>query len=159
MNTTNSASILQVNFSEILSYVSTLGIGGLVGTIFGYWFKDKLAQNAENKRKIREGKERQYKDLLSNVLAFFDGWEDKDCQKQFLRELYTNAPVYASDEVIRLSNKFLKGFDKEKPQQSKERDVIYGQLVLEIRKELNKIQGNPTTELSIDDIKIQKLNK
>lgn len=159
MNASNSASIIPVNFSEILSYISTLGIGGLAGTIFGYWFKDKLAQNAENKRKIREEKEQQYKDLLSNVLAFFDGWEDKDCQKQFLRELYTNAPVYASDEVIRLSNKFMQGFDKDKPQLAKDRDKIYGQLVLEIRKELNKIQGNPTTELTVEDIKIQKLNK
>ena len=159
MNATSSAFLLSTNLSEILSYISTLGIGGLIGTIFGYWFKDKLAQNAENKRKIREEKEQQYKDLLSNVLAFFDGWENRECQEQFLRELYTSAPVYASDEVIRLSNKFMQGFDKDKPQQAKDRDKIYGQLVLEIRKELNKIQGNPTTELSVDDIKIQKLNK
>ena len=154
MDATTSAELTRIG-QLIVSWIPTLGIGGIIG----YWVKAKLEQNAENKRKIREEKERQYKDLLSNVLAFFDGWEDKDCQRQFLRELYTNAPVYASDEVIRLSNKFMQGFDKDKPQPAKDRDKIYGQLVLEIRKELNKIQGNPATELTIADIKIQKLNK
>ena len=45
--------------NSFLSFISTLGIGGILGTVFGYWFKDKLERNAENKRRIREDREKQ----------------------------------------------------------------------------------------------------
>ena len=139
------------------TFITTATVFGLGGVV-GYWVKHQLEQQAENKRKIREGKETQYKDLLSNMLAFFEGWENKEHKQQFLREVYTNAPVFASDEVIKLANKFIKSHSS-KRKDLKESDRIYAELVLAIRKELNKIQGQPDTELSTKDIKIFKVDK
>ena len=139
---------------NLISLVTTFGIGGIVG----YWVKYHFDQLAENKRKIRKSKERQYKDLLSNLLAFFTGWENKEHKKQFMREVYTSAPVYASDEVIKLAHKFIQSHTIKK-KDLKESDKIYAELVLAIRRELNKIQGQPDTQLSMDDIKILKLDE
>lgn len=154
-----------INFNSIfssvgsfLSYFTTLGIGGFLGTIFGYWFKARLEQNAENKRKIREAKEQQYRDFLNNLMGFFDGWENKDFKKQFIWDVCANAPVYASDDVIKLAHEFIESFDQQNKKSADVRDVIYGKLVLAIRKELNKIQGEPLTQLKVEDIKVRKLN-
>lgn len=148
-----------LSLSTLFPLFSSLGLGGVIGTFFGYWFKNKLDENSENRRIVREGKEKQYKDLLSNLLAFFEGWENNSHKKQFMREVYTNAPVYASDDVIKLANKFLESHDSTNPKAGKNSDKLYAELVIAIRKELNKIQGQPDTKLSVTDIKIRKLNE
>lgn len=155
--TSSAASDIISGLNSVFPLVSSLGIGGVLGTLFGYWFKDKLERNTENKRKIREAREKQYTDLLNNLMGFFKGWEDKSKQKQFIWDLCANAPVYASDEVIKLSHRYIDSYDKEKKTGEKS-EVIYSKLVLAIRKELNKIQGEPTTELTEKDIQVKMLN-
>lgn len=136
-----------------ISFTTVFGLGSVVG----YWVKYHFDQLAENKRKVREAKERQYKDLLSNLLGFFTGWENTKHKKQFMREVYTSAPVYASDEVIKLAHKFLHSYTENK-RGLKRSDQIYAELVLAIRRELNEIQGQPDTKLLTKDIKILKLD-
>lgn len=98
--------------NNILPLLPTLGLGSIIGTIFGYWFKDKLDQNAENRRKVREAREGQYKDFLNNLMGFFKGWENRDFQKQFIWDVNANAPVSSSDEVYRLTRRYIDSFDK-----------------------------------------------
>ena len=138
----------------LTTLATVFGLGGIIGYLIKYYFE----QVAENKRKIREAKEKQYKDLLSNLLGFFEGWENKEHKIQFMREVYTNAPLYASDEVLKLAYKFIESHSEGK-KELKESDTIYAELVLAVRKELNKIQGQPDTQLSVADIKILKLEE
>ncbi|MFH1353916.1 MAG: hypothetical protein ABIH36_01385 [bacterium] len=87
----------------ILSILSLFGLGGIIGAYINHLFEVKR----ETQRRIAERKETQYKIFLENLIGFFDGWEDRDKQNRFMEELYTHAPLYASDEVIRLSNNYL----------------------------------------------------
>lgn len=129
----------------------------LIGGVIGYFLKYFLDINGESKRKLRESREKQYRDLLNNLLGFFEGWEDKKQQKQFLQDLYTSAPLYASDEVIKLAHQYADILDRNIPK-SPDQALVYPKLVLAIRKELNKIQGDKKTKLTEQDIKVKKLN-
>src|SRR3990167_7783268 len=144
--------------SSILSLLPALSLGSIVGTIFGYWFKVKLDQNAENKRKVREVRERQYKDFLNNLMGFFKGWENKDFQKQFIWDVNANAPVSASDEVYRLARKYIETFDKKNNASEEDRQKIYAKLVITMRNELNKMSGEPKTDLKEEEIKVIQLD-
>ena len=143
--------------SNFLSLLPALGLGSIIGTLFGYWFKDRIDQNAENKRKIREAREQQYKDFLNNLMGFFEGWEDEKFKKQFIWDVNANASVYASDEIIRLAYKFIDSFDTKDKKPAEERDKLYAKLVLAIRKELNEISGQKLTELKEEEIKVRRL--
>lgn len=57
----------------IIAILSSLSIG----TLFGYFVKDALERNSENRRRIRESREKQYTDFLNNLMGFFQGWEDE----------------------------------------------------------------------------------
>lgn len=105
--------------------------------------------------RIVERREDQYKRFLENIIGFFEGWENKERQKNFMEELYTHAPLYASDEVIKLSNKYLETFTSKND--SSERDEYYKELVIAIRNELRKLQSEKTY-LTKKDIKILKLD-
>ena len=125
----------------------------------------------EKKKEIelhfKERKEEQYKKFLEFLIGFFEGWEGPKRKKEFMRELYTHAPLYASSEVIRLANKFLACFrDKKDLTHGGESDQIYRKLVLEIRKDLNGL-GFPHNlmfwesgkdNLLEEDINVLKLN-
>src|SRR3989344_2191419 len=162
MIATDSAGIVQL--SDVITWITSLLGVGFLGGLIGYWYKDKLDRNAENKRKIREEKERQYRDFLNNLMGFFKGWEHwggvsgKDRKKQFIWDLHTNAPLYASDEIIKLANEYLESFELDNPKPTKQRDKIYAKLVLAIRRELFSI-SDQKTQLSEDDIKIKMLNE
>ena len=144
--------------SSILSSLPTLGLGTIIGTLFGYWFKDKLDQNAENRRKVREIRERQYKDFLNNLMGFFKGWENRAFQKQFIWDVNANAPVSASDEVYRLARKYIETFDKKNNASEEDRQKIYAKLVITMRNELNKMSGEPETDLKEEEIKVMQLD-
>jgi len=155
MESTSSATpvIELIEYIKIISgIISALGVGG----IFGYILRYSLDQKSEIKRKLRESRETQYQDLLSNALAFFKGWEDKDQKKQFLREVYTKAPLYASDEVVKLAYQFIESHSE--PGKNKRSDEYYAELVLAIREELKEIQKEPKTTLETKDIKIMKVD-
>src|SRR3989344_4553916 len=144
--------------SSILSSLPTLGLGTIIGTLFGYWFKDKLDQNAENRRKVREIRERQYKDFLNNLMGFFKGWENRSFQKQFIWDVNANAPVSASDEVYRLARKYIDTFDNKNNASEEDRQKIYAKLVITMRNELNKMSGEPKTDLKEEEIKVMQLD-
>lgn len=50
-----------VFIQNLTSIVVALGIGSILGA----WVTHRLEQNAENRRKVREAKEQQYKSLLT----------------------------------------------------------------------------------------------
>lgn len=136
----------------ILSILGLLGIGGIIGAYFNHFFEKKREMDL----RIVERREDQYKRFLENIIGFFEGWIDKERQKNFMEELYTHAPLYASDEVIKLSNKYLESFSSKKD--SSERAKYYKGLVIAIRKELRNLQGEKT-DLTEKDIEILKLDK
>lgn len=136
----------------ILPILGSLGIGGIIGAYFNHFFEKKREMDL----RIVERREDQYKRFLENIIGFFEGWIDKERQKNFMEELYTHAPLYASDEVIKLSNKYLESFSSKKD--SRERDKYYKELVIAIRKELRNLQGEKT-DLTEKNINILKLDK
>lgn len=142
-----------INFETISSILALLGVGGIVGAYITHLLEVKR----ETQRRIAERKESQYKIFLENLIGFFDGWENTDKQKKFMEELYTHAPLYASDEVIKLSNDYLKSFDKENQTYEGKSDFYYRKLVLAIRKDLKKILTG-RSRLKENEILIQKLN-
>lgn len=146
----------------IISLVSTLGvgtvIGGIVGSAITAWIKNKLDQNSENRRKIRGLREQQYRDFLNNLVGFFEGWENEDFKKQFIWDINANAPVSASDEVYRLARRFLDSFDEQNKLPEPERQKIYAKLVITIRNELNTMSGEPPTDLKEEEITVKRLN-
>lgn len=143
-----------MNYDIIIQILSLLGIGGAVGAFINHL----LEVRRETQSRIAERKETQYKTFLENLIGFWEGWEDKIKQRKFMEELYTHAPLYATDEVIKLSNKYLKSFDKENLEHQGKGDDYYRKLVLAIRKDLKKILSG-RSKLEETDIFIQKLNK
>lgn len=143
---------MDFNAQIVLSILGLLGIGGIIGAYFNHLFEKKR----EMELRIVERREDQYKRFLENIIGFFEGWENKERQKNFMEELYTHAPLYASDEVIKLSNKYLETLTSKKD--SSERDEYYKELVIAIRKELRNLQGEKT-DLTEKDINILKLDK
>jgi len=142
-----------------LNFLTVFGLGSVI-TVF---ITHKLKQSSESKIKMRELKENQYKSLLNNLMGFFEGWEDyavadkKARKKQFLWEIYTSVPVYASDVVIRLCYEFIESHNKEGKLKG-ESNKIYSKIVIAMRMELNKIYGQPDTTLSEKDIKVLKVD-
>lgn len=140
------------------SLISAFGLGALISGIVVAWVKNKLDQNSENKRRVRELREQQYKDFLNNLMGFFKGWENRDFQKQFIWDVNANAPVSASDEVYRLARKYIDTFDKKNNASEDDRQKIYAKLVITMRNELNKMSGEPLTDLKEDEIKVMQLD-
>lgn len=148
-----------MTLETIISILAVSGIGGVIGSIVTH----KLKEHSEKKLHLRESKERQYKDLLTNLLGFFEGWENyeiadsKKRKNQFLWEVYTSVPLYASDEVIKLCYKFIEAHNKANKKRDNS-DNIYSKIVIAIRKELNSIYGQPDSKLSEKDIKVRKVD-
>ena len=155
MEASSPSLLSSVNLSSL---VSAFGLGALISGIVVAWVKNKLDQNSENKRRMRELREQQYKDFLNNLMGFFKGWENKSFQKQFIWDVNANAPVSASDEVYRLARKYIDSFDKSKKLDEIERQKIYAKLVITMRNELNKMSGEPPTDLKEDEIKVMQLD-
>lgn len=153
MDTTSSAG-LAYNIQSFASLASIIGLSGIVG----YVVKAKLERNAENKQKIRDEKEKQYKAFLNNLMGFFEAWKDDALQLQFLWDVYTNAPVYASDEVLRLAYSYIESYDKANKIDDDKRQLIYAKLVIAIRNELNSITGEPESDLKESEIKIMGID-
>ena len=153
MDATSSAALAQ-SIQSLASLASIIGISGVIG----YVVKDKLEKNTENKRRIRDEKEKQYKAFLNNLMGFFEAWKDDALQLQFLWDVYTNAPVYASDEVLRLAYSYIESYDKTKKIDDNKRQLIYAKLVIAIRNELNTITGEPKSDLKEREIKIMGLD-
>jgi hypothetical protein len=153
MDATTSAILVQTG-KFIVSSFPTWGVGGIIGSVITILIKNRLELNSENKRRIRDEKEKQYKAFLNNLLGFFEKWKDDALQLQFMWEVYANAAVYASDEVLRLAYSYIKSFDKTKPVNDDERQQIYANLVITIRNELNKITGGSKSKLKAEEIKI-----
>ena len=142
---------MNFDVQTVISILGLLGIGGIVGAYISHFLEKKR----EMELRIVERREDQYKRFLENIIGFFEGWINKERQKNFMEELYTHSPLYASDEVIKLANKYLETFSSKKD--SNERDEYYKDLVIAIRKELRKLQGEKT-DLTEKDIKILKLD-
>lgn len=140
------------------SLISAFGLGAIISGIAVAWVKSKLDQNSESKRRVRELREKQYKDFLNNLMGFYKGWEDKDKQKQFVWDVNTNATVSASDEVYRLASDYINSYDKTKEVDEAERQRIYAKLVITMRNELNKMPGEPLTDLKEKEIKVMQLD-
>ena len=153
MDATSSATLSQ-NIQSLASLASIIGVSGIIG----YVVKAKLEQNTENKRRIRDEKEKQYKAFLNNLMGFFEAWKDDALQLQFLWDVYTNAPVYASDEVLRLAYSYIESYDKTKQVDDGKRQLIYARLVIAIRNELNSITGEHESDLNEREIKIMGLD-
>lgn len=140
------------------SLITAFGVGALISGVVVVWLKDKLDKNSEDKRRIRERREQQYKDFLNNLMGFYRGWEDRGRQKQFIWDVNTNATVSASDEVYRLARDYIESFDKYKKVEEGKRQKIYAKLVITMRNELNKMSGEPPTDLKEQEIKVMQLD-
>lgn len=143
---------------NIVEIILSLGVGGFIGGIITNWVNNKLEQNSENKRRIRDHREQQYKDFLNNLMGFYKGWEDKKMQKQFIWDVNTNATVSASDDVYRLARNYINSYDQTKKVSEHERQKIYAKLVITMRNELNKLSGEPQTDLKEEEIKVMQLD-
>ena len=143
---------------SVIEIILSLGIGGIVGGIVTNWVNNKLEQNSENKRCIRDRREQQYKDFLNNLMGFYKGWEDKKMQKQFIWDVNTNATVSASDEVYRLARDYINSYDQTKKISEEDRQKIYAKLVITMRNELNKLSGESPTDLKESEIKVMQLD-
>ena len=144
---------------EVLSSLAVaFGLGALISGVVVAWVKDKLDKNSENKSRVRERREQQYKDFLNNLMGFYKGWEDKDRQKQFIWDVNTNATVSASDEVYRLARDYIDSFDKKKKIDEGKRQKIYAKLVITMRNELNRMSGEPSTDLKEKEIRVMQLD-
>jgi len=155
MEASNSALLSSAIFPSL---ISAFGLGALISGVVVTWVKNKLDQNSESKRRVRELREKQYKDFLNNLMGFFKGWEDKSFQKQFIWDVNANAPVSASDEVYRLARKYIDTFDKKNNASEEDRQKIYAKLVITMRNELNKMSGEPKTDLKEEEIKVMQLD-
>jgi len=144
---------MNLSIETILSILGLLGVGGIIGAYFNHLFEKKR----EIERRIVERKEEQYKNFLENLLAFFEGWHDKEKKKKFMIDLYTHAPLYASDEVIKLANEFLKSFKDKDLKQGGKSDIYYRKLVLAIRNEIKKLNKDKSS-LREGDFEILKLD-
>ena len=122
----------------------------IVTSFLTYYFGFKK----ESKIKLLEYKQKGYRDILEYSLAFFDGWVDIDKQKKFAEELYTRAPLYASDTVIKSGRDFLECFNTDKELRSKS-DEYYYTMIIAIRNDLKKIIGEKT-KLKNSELKILK---
>src|SRR3989344_1271659 len=143
---------------SVIEIILSLGIGGIVGGIVTNWVNNKLEQNSENKRCIRDRREQQYKDFLNNLMGFYKGWEDKKMQKEFIWDVNTNATVSASDEVYRLARDYINRYDQTKKISEEDRQKIYAKLVITMRNELNKLSGESPTDLKESEIKVMQLD-
>jgi len=147
-----------IDIKTLFSYFDSFGFGAIISAVVVTIVKNWLDKNSENKMRIKEKREQQYKDFLNNLMGFFEGWEDKKMQKQFIWDMNTNATISASDEVYRLARNYIDSFDKKKNVNEEERQKIYAKIVLTIRNELNKMSGGKDTTLSENEIKVMKLD-
>lgn len=155
MEASNSTALSSTAFSSL---VTAFGMGALISGIAVAWVKNKLDQNSENRRRVRELRKQQYKDFLNNLMGFYKGWEDKKMQKQFIWDVNTNATVSASDEVYRLARNYINSYDRTKKVSEDERQKIYAKLVITMRNELNKMSGESPTDLKESEIKVMQLD-
>ncbi|MBI3984768.1 MAG: hypothetical protein HY344_02385 [Candidatus Levybacteria bacterium] len=149
-----------MNSEILIALVGSLGLGGLIGA----YLNDRFERNRERELYARERKEDQYKKFLENIIGFFEGWIDKERQKNFMEELYTHAPLYASATVIRLANKFIAAHSSKKPAGG-DSDDFYKKLVVAIQKDMkgqtiwHRLKFWEKDNLSEEDISIFKLDK
>ena len=139
-----------MTISDVISIVGLLGIGGILGAFVNNYLENRR----EVELRISERKEEQYKKFLENLIGFFEGWHNAEKKANFMQELYTHAPLYASSEVIRLANMFLKSFSKEKLKHGGESDSYYRKLVIAIRKDLGHWEKEPLEESDVDVLKL-----
>lgn len=139
--------------TKLIAIVSALGLGSVLGA----WINQYLEDRRERSRLVLERKEKQYRNFLENLIGFYKGWEDEDKKKVFITELYTHAPLYASDQVFKLGVNFLKSLDEKSDFYGKG-DLYYKKMVIAIRKDLKK-SIIKKTDLCEEDIELLKLNK
>jgi len=141
-----------MNIETIVSFLTLMGVGTVIGAYCNHLFE----KNKEIELHLRDRKEDQYKKFLENLLGFFEGWNNKDRKRNFMEELYTHAPLYASSEVIRLSNKFLLSFNDKDLSKGGKSDSYYRKLVIAIRKDMGVWKKDGLLEKDVD---IQTLNE
>ncbi len=146
------------DFETIIASLGLLGVGGIIGGIIGAYITHFLERKRELARYILDRREKQYKAFLEGALSHYEGWNDEEGKKQFQRSLYTHAPLYASDNVIRVANKFLDSFNERDMRIGGTTDTYYRKLVLEIRGEMKKLLQEKT-QLKEDDIKVSSFIK
>ena len=142
-----------MSLDTIIALIIGLGVGGWISTLIS----NTLEKHREVERRKFEWKEQQYRNFLESALAFFEGWVDIEKQREFMRSLYTHAPLYASDNIIHLANQFIKSFNDKDLGKKGKSDLLYRKLVLEIRKEM-KALSTEDTNLIEDDIDVSKLD-
>lgn len=138
---------------EIILTILSVLTGGLAVAIFNHFMGIKK----EREERQRRNKENQYKKFLENLIAFFEGWNDKDRKKNFMEELYTHAPLYASTNVIRLANDFLNSLkikDVVDLSIGGKSDVYYKKLVVAIREDIGMWNKDKLVEKDIEILKL-----
>lgn len=134
-------------------------LSGFLGLLLGYFLKAFLDKKNELEARKFDRKEEQYKKFLELALkGFCEGWIEKGKDREFLLELNTNALLYASDNVIEAAYKFQYCFDKgkEKSFPRGESDKYLKELIMMIRKELIKMQGDKT-KIKSESLDIRKI--
>ena len=105
------------------------------GGVLGYFLKALFEKRNERESREFIKKEQQYKNFLKlAVEGFFEGWKKEGKDKDFLKELNTNALLYASDNVLEKAYNFQYCFDRNKSEFPKEEsDKYFKELVISIR--------------------------
>lgn len=140
------------NVEMVISVLTLLGVGGIIGAYSAYLFEKRKVIELQ----LRERKEDQYKKFLENLIGFFEGWNNEARKKNFMEELYTHAPLYASSKVIRLANKFLSSFKEGNLSHGGKSDSYYRKLVVAIREDLGIWKKDKLKE---EDVDVLLLNK
>ena len=147
--------IFYYKYCEGIEFAIALLLAFLGASLAHYFTKKRDAEKENYLRKAEN-----YKCLLRGALGFFRGTfsegEARHVQKEFLESLYTDGFLYASDEVLRAGNLFLKslgGNDIE----GMNSDDYYKKMALLIRNELKEMQGEQSN-LKAGEIDIRRVD-
>ncbi len=132
----------------LLAILGGLGVGGILVKFYENFSTQKINR--------QEKKEKQYKCLLENGVGFLQGkgFDDDQKRNRFMNELYSNALIYSSDEVLLKAIEFIKSLDPQDNTVKNTRDECYKDLIIAVRKEIYGKKAH----ISRDQIIFKKIN-
>ena len=102
--------------------------------VIGYVVKGKI----DVRMRERQQREERYKGMLIAIQGFYISSHDIELKQKFVTEL-NQAYLYASDDVIRVANRFLNTVKiKPEPSREEEKKSALANLVLAMREDLRK---------------------
>jgi hypothetical protein len=144
--------------SDEISSLIFLVIGGVIGSVITYYFQSKIEEIQQIKRELRDERREIYIKILEPQIRLFSGLKNESEMKKAIKAVQSyeyrktafELNLFGSDDVIRANNEFMqfsfKG--KETAENPNQIIILWGKLLLEIRKNL----GSSKTELTEEDM-------